>query len=210
MNVKDGIAARQEVIPNRPQIGDESLSFKWTNAVSDTIERIARFDGGGFDYADLHYCKLSAGALKPSGAAETAPQTVIADVFGKKQDGSLVDTEHDITITNRTNGYFYQNSFVWATRHPQSGEWHIIWPTGHTIYGQFDSDCTELNKVTFSVYYLVSGSPATWTDTTDNIATTDPSPVFNITGTTINAGKRATASLDTRSLLFLAGPLKCN
>ena len=216
MNIKDDIRNRQFVLPGRPKVGDRGLSVGWTDMVSDGLERLSNF---GLDQAiglQLFWCKLTAGSLKPSGMAQTpssspALQTRLVDVFGLKLDGSFVDTGQDLLLTNRTMGYFYQNSFVKVMQDPQSGEWHIIHPSGHKIFGQFDTTCTRGATQTFSVYY--SSSSGVWTDTADNIATTDPAPVYNEAGasaSTITSGKRCVAELDPRGLIFAAGPLECN
>lgn len=170
----DDVRITQLVLPNRPQVGDSFLSHQWTDAVSNQVERMSLFRGDIAGGLEWHYCKLDNGALLPSGMDGTySPDTiqnVVADVWGLKNDGTWVDTGHDITLTNRSRGYYYEDSFVQVIKNPQSGEWHIVYPAGDKVIGKTDGALSAGGTATLSIY---SWNGASWADTTHNITIRD-------------------------------------
>ena len=109
------------------------------------------------------------------------------------------------------HGYLYLGT--WCVCVDDGTSWRIIYPMGYEIFGQFDTTATRGDKQNFSVYYHTLASPTVWTDTGDNILTSDITPVYNAAGasaSTITSGKRCVAKLDPRGMLFAAGPLECN
>ena len=170
MNIKDDVRKRQLVLTNRPKVGDRGLSVGWTDMVSDGLERLSGFGADQALGLPLWYCKLANGALLPSDMADTTPETVLADVWGKKLDGSWADAGHEIQLTNRSWGYYYENSYVKVMRNPQSGEHHIIYPAGDMVIGKTDGALSGGGTATLSIY---SWNGASWVDTTHNITIRD-------------------------------------
>ena len=171
----DDVRITQLILPSRPQVGDSFLSHQWTNAVSNQIERLAQFNGDGKGGLKWHYCKLANGALQPSGmdATQTPSDTIenaTADVWGRMLDGTWVDTGRDIILSNRSRGYYYQDSFVQVVQHLQSGEWHIVYPAGDKVIGKTDGALSAGGTATLSIY---SWNGASWADTTHNVTIRD-------------------------------------
>ena len=147
--------------------------------------------------------KLKTSWLRNQADDET---TVEMDVYTPGWD----DATFDLKIKpGNFHGYLYLGT--WCVCIDDGTAWRIIYPMGYEIFGQFDTTCTRDAKQNFSVYYY--SSTGVWTDTTDNILTTDATPVYNGAGasaSTITNGKRCVARLDPRGMVFEAGPLECN
>lgn len=156
-------------------------------------------EGGG----RIIFGKLKTSWLRNQADDET---TVDLDVYTPK----WTDAAFDLQVKpGNFHGYLYLGT--WCMCIDDGTAWRIIYPMGHEIVGQFDTTCTRDAKQNFSVYYWTSGG--VWTDTGDNILTSDATPVYNGSGasaSTITAGKRCVAKLDPRGLVFEAGPLECN
>lgn len=166
---------RQVIVPNRPKIGDRGLSLQFLDTIADNVELMSRAGLYGMTGLNWHVCKLATGPLKPSGmdATEPTPDTtenVSADVWGRINDGSWADTGEDIELTNRSRGYFYQDSFVQVVQHPQSGEWHIAYPAGDKVIGKTDGSLSPGSTATLSIYKWTG---AAWSDTGDNVTIRD-------------------------------------
>lgn len=160
------------LIPNRPQVGDRFSSVQWSDAITNELERLSQIEFSYTGGLQLHYCKLAGGALQPSGMSEVDADVkqVDADVFSRSNTGEWLDTGHDVKITNRSRGYYYQNSFVQVIRHPASGEWHIIYPAGDLVIGKTDGALAAGGTATLSIY---SWNGSSWADTTHNITIRD-------------------------------------
>lgn len=157
------------LIPDQPQVGDAGLSFQWTDAVSNQLERLSLFGANGSGISMLHYGVLSE-ALQPSYMDDTTPQTATVDIWGRSGTGQWRDTGTDIEATNRSRGYYYSGSAIMIFQNPQSGEWHPIYPSGDMVIGKTDGSLSPSGTATLSIY---SWNGAAWADTTHNVTIRD-------------------------------------